>query len=132
MVIIVDDNLAVGLKANTAAVLSLTIGNKVEGLIGKDLNDENEHIHKALTTIPLPILKCTSEKLQEIYNEAYELKDEILLIDITDAAQTTKNYADYEQKLKQSSTNQLKLLGVALVGSQGPIKKLTGSLALLR
>lgn len=131
MVIVLDDDLPDGLMANTAAVLSLTLGNKIEGLIGSDLKDGNEHLHTALTTIPLPILKCTKERLREIYTEAYPLKDELLLVDVTDAAQTTKNYADYEQKLKQSSTDQLAFLGLALAGPQKLINTLTGNLALL-
>jgi len=132
MVIVIDDELVVGLKANTAAVLSLTLGNKIEGLIGKDLSDGSGRVHKALTTVPLPILKCNLEKLKEVYNKAYELKDEILLVDVTYAAQTTKNYLDYELKLKQTLSDELKLLGIALGGPSKLINKLTGSLALLR
>lgn len=132
MVIVLDEDLPVGLKANTAAVLSLTLGNKIEGLIGTDLKDGSEHLHTALTTIPLPILKCARERLIEKYKQGYELRDELLLVDVTDAAQTTKNYAHYEQKLKQSSTHQLALLGLALAGPQKLINALTGNLALLR
>ena len=132
MVIVLDDALPVGLKANTAAVLSLTLGNKLEGLIGKDLTDGSNNVHTALTTIPLPILTSSTEKLKEIYAQGYELKDQLLLIDITDAAQTTKNYTDYEEKLKQATTDQLKLLGIALAGSKKLVNKLTGNLPLLR
>src|ERR1051326_2868096 len=99
MVIVLDDDLPLGLKANTAAVLSLTLGNKLEGIIGTDLYDGSKHIHTALTTIPLPILKCTHDRLKEIYTQGYAFKNDLLFIDITDAAQTTKNYADYEKKL---------------------------------
>ena len=132
MVIVVDDDLPVGLKTNTAAVLSLTLGNKITGLIGTDLRDGSGHIHTALTTVPLPILKSTQEGLRSLYDQAYTLRDALLLVDITDAAQTTKNYADYEQKLQQSPTNQLLLLGIALAGPEKLIKRLTGSLGLLR
>src|SRR5258708_25391541 len=132
MVIILAEDLPVGLKANTAAVLSLTLGNKIEGLIGAELQDGDKNTHTSLTTVPLPILNCSSDKLKEIYTQSYQLKDELLLIDITDAAQTTKNYTDYEEKLKNSSTEKLKLLGIALAGSKKLINNFTGNLALLR
>lgn len=132
MVAVLDETLPSGLVANTAAVLSLTLGDKIEGLIGIDLTDGNGNTHTALTTVPIPILKCTSEKLRDVYKQSYELRTELLLVDITDAAQTTKNYADYEEKLKQSSADELKLLGIALAGPKQLINKLTGNLALLR
>lgn len=132
MVIILDEDLPLGLKANTAAVLSLTVGNKIDDLIGEDLVDKDTYIHTGLTGTPLPILKCNTKNLKELYDKAYTLRDEILLVDITDAAQTTKNYDDYRQKLEQTANEKLQLLGIALAGSKKIINKLTGSLALLR
>lgn len=132
MVIVLDDDLPTGLKANTAAVLSLTLGDKVKNLIGEDLLDGEKYSHTGLTRIPLPILKCTAEELKKLYEKAYTLKDEILFVDITDAAQTTKNYEDYHQKLSNSSKTELKLLGIALASSKKVINKLTGSFGLLK
>lgn len=132
MVIVLDDDLSVGLKANTAAVLSLTLGNKIAGLIGDDLTDNDKNIHTGLTTIPLPILKCTPQDLRNLYQKAYALKEELVFVDITDAAQTTKNYDDYQEKLEKTPDSELKLLGVALAGPKKLISKLTGSFGLLR
>lgn len=132
MVAVMDETLPSGLLANTAAVLSLTLGNKIEGLIGENLVDGSGNDHTALTTIPIPILKCTPERLREVYKQSYELRNELLVVDITDAAQTTTNYGDYEEKLKQSQTVELKLLGIALAGPKKLINKLTGNLGLLR
>lgn len=132
MVIVLDTALSLGLKTNTAAVLSLTLGNKIQGLIGEDLKDGGGDIHTGLTKIPLPILQCTNDVLVEIYNQAYNLKEQIFLVDITNAAQTTKNYDDYSQKLNQSSSQTLKLLGIGLAGNINLIKKLTGNLGLVR
>lgn len=129
MVIVIDEGLPVGLQCNTAAVLSLTLGEKIKGLIGEDLKDKDGVVHTGLTKIPLPILKALGEQISQIYKES--LNDQnLLMVDITDAAQTTKNYKDYEDKLK--SLNELKLLGIALAGPNKLINKLTGNLALLR
>ncbi len=132
MVIVVDDSLPMGLKCNTAAVLSLTLGNKIEGLIDKDLKDGSGNIHTGLTNTPLPILKTTEEQLKQIRKQASDMSSDLLVVDITDAAQTTKNYADYEEKLKSKKSEELRLLGIALAGNQKDVKSLTGNLALLR
>lgn len=132
MVVILDESLPLGLKANTAGVLSLTLGNKIEGLIGHDLIDKSDITHTALTKYPLPILAVASEKLKDIYRHAFDLKDDLLLVDVTDAAQTTKNYEDYERKLKEHTIDELTFLGIALSGDKKIINKLTGNLPLLR
>lgn len=132
MVIVVDDDLSLGLKTNTAAVLSLTLGHKIDGLIGHDLTDASGTHHTSLTTVPLPILKCSNDDLRRVYNQAQELSDEVLLVDITDAAQTTKNYDDYQAKLEKSETDQLQLLGIAVAGPQKLVNKLTGAMGLVR
>lgn len=132
MVIVLDETLPLGLKCNTAAVLSLTLGNKIDNLIDKDLIDGDGTMHTGLTNQPLPILKSTEENVRKILKQAHALKDDLLVVDITDAAQTTKNYIDYEEKLKSKTSEELKLLGIALAGSKKDINSLTGNLPLLK
>lgn len=131
MVIVVDQDLSVGLQSNTAAVLSLSLGEKIKGLIGPDLKDKSGITHVSLTQYPLPILKASADQIYQIYKGSLADKN-LLMIDITDAAQTTKNYKDYEEKLSGKSSEELKLLGIALAGSGKLVGKLTGNLALLR
>jgi hypothetical protein len=131
MVVVIDEKLPAGLQCNTAAVLPLTLGKKIDGLIDKDIKDASGNIHIGLTNQPLPILKSTGEIIESIREKAQSEMD-ILVIDVTDAAQTTKNYDDYEYLLKSKKTNELKYLGVALAGSEQTIKKFTGNLGLLR
>ncbi len=132
MVIILDDTLPTGLQCNTAAVLSLTLGKKIDNLIDRDLVDGSGNIHVGLTNQPLPILKSTKEHLKELLKQAKDLSNNMLVVDITDAAQTTKNYTDYEEKLRNMTSEKFTLLGIALAGSQKDIKSLTGSLPLLK
>jgi hypothetical protein len=131
MVIVLDESLSLGLLANTSAVLSLSLGEKIKGLIGKDLLDKSGVTHIGLTQIPLPILKASKEQILKIYQASLGDK-ELLMIDITDSAQTTKNYNDYEDKLKEKTSSEHIFLGLALAGSIKTINKLTGSLPLLR
>lgn len=132
MVIILDGDLPVGLLCNTSAVLSLTIGNQVENLIDKNLEDGDGTIHTGLTNTPLPILKLNINKLKELRIKANENGKDLLIVDITDAAQSTKNYVDYEEKLKSRTSNELKYLGIALAGDKKIINGLTGNLPLLK
>lgn len=131
MAIVVDDSLSLGLQCNTASVLSLTLGKEIENLIGADLKDANQTIHKGLTKYPLPILKTDTASLRTLYKNA-KVVTELLVIDITDAAQTTTNYPDYEAKLKIQSTEDLQILGLAIAGPKKLVNKFTGNLALLR
>lgn len=133
MVIVLDRMLSVGLQCNTSAVLALTLGNKIEGLIDKDLFDGSGEVHLGLTNQPLPILQTTQDNLKDIREKAKIHNPETFLyVDFTDAAQTTKNYEDYERKLQEKKTNDLQLLGIAIAGTIKDIKGLTGNLPLLR
>lgn len=132
MVIVLDENLPAGLLCNTSAVLSLTIGHKVEGLIGSDLLDGSETNHVGITHQTMPILKTNQTNLKDIYKKARDLGEDVYMVDFTDAAQTTRNYADYEEKLKNKKTDELTLLGIALVGNKTNVTSLTGNLGLLK
>lgn len=132
-VLVIDSQLPIGLISNTAAVLSLTIGKKVEGIIGPDVVDGSGQIHTGITTIPLPILKSTKEELlslkQKLTSEEFQ---DLLVVDFSNAAQTTKNYEEYTQKIATYTKENLEYLGIALYGDKKKVNKLTGSLPLLR
>ncbi|MEC1720058.1 DUF2000 domain-containing protein [Schinkia azotoformans] len=132
-VLLIDSELPLGLLANTAAVLALTIGKRVEGIIGSDVVDGSGQIHTGITTIPLPILKSTQEGLQvlkqKVSTEAFQ---DLLVVDFTNAAQTTKTYEAYTQKIATFTSGDLYYLGIALYGDRKKINKLTGNLSLLR
>ena len=128
LVIVIDENLPLGLIANTASVLSLSIGKNIEGIIGHDLQDAAGKTHLGITTIPIPILKSTKDKIKEIREALFD--SDVMVVDFCDAAQTTKNYDDYSKKLL--STNELSYLGIALIGDQKIINKHTGNMPLLR
>jgi hypothetical protein len=130
-VLIVDEALPVGLLVNTASVLSLTLGQKVDGLIGPDLKDGSSDVHVGITTVPIPILKASAEMVREIRDRATKV-DGLLVVDVTDAAQTTTSYDAYATRLSAATPDQLKYLGVALCGDKRAVNKLTGSLPLLR
>lgn len=132
-VILINESLPLGLIANCASILSLSLGKKVEGLIGYDLEDIENRIHTGITTIPVPILKsCVVElkKLREVlFDDKYQ---NCLVVDFTNVAQTTKTYDDYADAISSIPLDELEYLGIAIYGPKKIINKLVGSIGLLR
>lgn len=131
-VMIVDENLPLGLIANTTAVLGAALG-KLEGeIIGADVYDLEEHIHRGIVTIPIPILKGNEFLIRELLKQANYYPDEVLVIDFCDLAQSCRDYLEYTDKMKFASEISLKYSGICLYGTRTRINKLTGNLSLLK
>lgn len=130
-VMVINDSLSLGLMVNTAGVLALTLGNKVDSILGPDVVDGSGQTHIGITTIPIPILKASEEVIKNIRIQANELGS-LLVVDFTDAAQTTITYEDYTEKIAAMPAQELKYLGVALYGEKKLVNKFCGSLPLLR
>lgn len=132
-VMVIDENLPTGLIANTAAVLALTLGKEIEGIIGPTVIDGSGHCHTGITTTPIPILKGDARMIKELRNKVYDEEfSDLFVVDFSNAAQTTKNYEEYTQKIASFTVNDLEYLGLALYGEKKKINKLTGSMGLLR
>ncbi len=130
-VFVIDEQLPAGLAVNTGVVLALTLGSRLALLIGPDVLDGSGRAHVGITTLPFPILKASGETIKALWMQAAEVRD-LLVVDVTDAVQSTKAYQDYIQKIGDLSSEQLTYLGLALYGKREVVNKLTGSLPLLR
>ena len=126
-----DGALSPGLAANTAAVLAMSLGHRVQGLIGSDLPDGNGNNHLGITNTPIPILTATAGQVKEIREQAAG-DDRLLVVDFTDHAQRSTTYDAYADALRDATGESITYLGVALYGPSKPVLRLTGSLALLR
>lgn len=132
-VIVLDKSLPVGLLANTAAVLGMGLAHAVPHIMGAKLTDAAGVDHSGITTIPVPVLAVVGNEVSRVANSAREAEEEgVQIIDVTDAAQTTKNYEAYEEKLKQTAPEALRYLGIGLYGPEKLVSSLTGSLPMLR
>ena len=132
-VILIDENLPLGLIANSASVLSLSLGKKVDGIIGNDLKDINNRTHLGITTMPIPILKSNKTQLKELREKLFEDKfNECIVVDFTNVAQRAKTYDEYAKLLSITSQDELEYLGVAIYGPKKLVNKLVGSIGLLR
>lgn len=130
---VINSELPLGLIANTAAVLSLTLGKKIKDIIGPDVFDASGRCHVGITTIPIPILKSDSRKIKELRDKVASGDfSDLLIVDFSNAAQTTTTYEDYIEKISKFTTEDLEYLGIAIYGDRKKVNKLTGSLPLLR
>lgn len=132
LAIVIDRELTGGLVANTAAVLAMSLGSRLESVIGPDLKDADGNPHLGITTLPIPVLVTDQAELKQLRRRAHESADDILLVDFPDRAQRSRTYDEYSEQLAAAGEDDLSYLGIAFFGPRKPIQKLTGSLPLLR
>ncbi|EDM23951.1 DUF2000 domain-containing protein [Caminibacter mediatlanticus TB-2] len=130
-VIILESNQPIGLLINTASILAITLGDKIENLRGEDTIDKDGIPHPGVIYSPLPILQASKDELREIYKKALNDND-ILVADFTTLAQSCKTYDEYIQKCMNTKNEDFEIIGLALYGPKKKINKLVGNLKVLR
>jgi len=130
-VMVIADELPSGLAVNAAGVLAITLGRRVESLVGPDVVDGSGQLHAGLINITLPVLKADRDIIKQIRMKASALPD-LLVVDLTEPAQTSRTYQDYTKRMAGLPAEELGYLAVALYGNKKAINKLTGNLPLLR
>ncbi len=130
-VIVVDESLPLGLIANTAAILGITLGAKLPEVVGTDVNDGEGKAHMGIIRFPVPILKASAETLRKLRLSLYG-KDsaDLSVVDFTDIAQSCGTYDEFIDKM--GTAEELRYFGIAICGARKKVNKLTGSLPLLR
>lgn len=132
-VIIVDENLPLGIIANTAAILGITMGMKMPGVVGNDVIDSDGNPHMGIIQFPVPILKGNTEILKSIRTKLFDPQfAELTVVDFSNLAQGCKTYDEFIAKMEKISESKLKYIGIAICGNKKQVNKLTGNLPLLR
>jgi hypothetical protein len=130
---VINRDLPLGLLANTAAVLAASIGDKIKGLIGEDVFDADGSLHPGITGTPIAILSGDDELIRAIRQKLLEApKENLYFVDFCNVAQRSKVYDEYKANLITTPADQLSYLGIAMVGPNKQIERLTGNVALLR
>lgn len=127
-VVVVDEALAPGLAANAAAVMALTLGTKVPDMVGEDFTDGAGERHPGLITTGLPVLRAPAAQLRELRAKA--LAAEVGVVGFPAHGQTTTDYEAFRELV--AGTGELDYLGLAFYGPGKVLRRLTGSLGLLR
>ena len=132
-VIVVDENLPLGIIANTAAILGITMGMKMPDVVGNDVLDLDGNPHMGIIQFPVPILKGNTEILKKLRTRLFEPQfSELTVVDFSDLAQGCKTYNEFIGKMANTSESRLNYIGIAVCGNKKQINKLTGSMPLLR
>ena len=134
LVMVINRDLPLGLVANTAAVLGISLSKIYqEDIVGGDIVDADGNLHLGITAQTIPILSASREQVKEIREAMFEPAfAEVAAIDFSEAAQRCLNYEQYVRSLAQLSAEELFYLGVCMYGPKKKVSKLTGSLPLLR
>lgn len=131
-VIVIDENLPLGVIANTAAVIAASLGKLYPDMIGHDLTDHRGHVHRGITTLPLPILKAATDVLKRMRDQLRELEPELLVIDLISATRTTRSYEEYAAVMAQGPDEAIVYQGLGMIGDRTLVTRMTGNLGLLR
>jgi hypothetical protein len=65
-VMVINHKLPLGLIANTAAVLAVSIGHKINDIVGEDVKDQDGYLHSGITQVSIPLLKGDNELIHSI------------------------------------------------------------------
>ena len=132
-VMVIDENLPLGLIANTAAIMGITLGKKMPEVVGADVTDQSGNEHLGIIEFPVPILRGSIEDIKAIRKKLYrpEFLD-LTVVDFSDLAQGCKTYDEFIEKMERVDESSLQYFGVAICGAKKKVNKLTGNLPLLR
>ena len=65
-VMVIDENLPLGIIANTAAIMGITLGKKMPEVVGADVTDQSGNEHLGVIEFPVPILWGSPEIIKQI------------------------------------------------------------------
>lgn len=132
-VMVIDEHLPMGMIANTAAILGITLGKRLPEVVGEDVRDQTGNEHLGIIEFPVPVLKGDGEKIRSIREKLYEPEfSDLTVADFSDLAQSCKTYGEFIEKMGVVPERELNYLGLVICGAKKKINKLTGSMPLLR
>ena len=132
-VMVINAELPLGLIANTAGILGVTLGKMAPQIVGEDVTDQTGNPHLGVVAISVPILSVSKEKLKTIREQLYQPEfSELTVVDFSDIAQSCKNYPEYIEKIANVTEEEITYFGIGIYGPKKRVNKLTGDLPLLR
>lgn len=129
IVLVIDKELPLGVIANTAAVLTLSLGKVHPELVGESIANRDGGEHLGITRIPIPILASSSDQIKIIRDK---LQPVTTLVDFSNVAKGTKNYEEYSSAIAGTEAKDIEYLGIAVYGDKKVIAKYTGNMRLMR
>ena len=132
-VMVIDENLPLGIITNTAAVMGITLGKQIPQAVGGDVYDKTGNCHLGVIEFPVPILKGNPALIKDLREKLYQAEfSELTVIDFSDVAQGCKTYDEFTGKIANVHGSDLSYFGITICGNKKQVNKLTGSMPLLR
>lgn len=122
-VIVLNEDLPAGKAVNAAAVIALTVGQRHPVLVGPPLIDAEQCEYPGLIPIGIPVLAATADQLKMLL-ESCRAQDVDKVIFPVEGQETTR-YDDFTAMVLGRKTEQLQLLGMAIIGDKKNVRKLT-------
>ena len=131
-VLIIDKHIDTGTKTNVASILSISIGDKIKGLVGPDLIDSSGIVHSGLTRLPIPVLGASTEEISQIrQNFIAQQQENDFWVDFSTFAQQARTYEEYMARIQTAGSDEIIYLGIALFGCRKKINRATKGLSLI-
>lgn len=132
-VMVIDESLPLGMIANTAAIMGISMGKKMPEVVGPDVIDQRGNKHLGIIEFPVPILKGSPESIRTIREKLYQPEfEDLTVVDFSDLAQGCNVYDAFIEKMSSVPESTLQYFGIAICGAKKKVNKLTGSMPLLR
>lgn len=132
-VLVLDENLSLGVAANTAAILGVTLGRNLPELVGRDVTDGSGAKHLGIVEHPVPVLRGSPEAIKTLRQRLYQPEfREVTAVDFSELARRCLTYDEFTRRMTDTPEGALEYLGVAVCGPKKQVNRLTGSLPLLR
>lgn len=132
-VMIIDEDLPLGMIANTAGIMGITLGKHIPETVGPDVLDKSGKNHLGIIQIPVPVLKADKEKIREIRERLYQPEfSDLTVVDFSDVAQSCNVYDEFIEKASNAEEKEFDYFGIGICGVKKLVNKLTGNLPLLR
>lgn len=132
-VMVIDEALPLGMIANTAGIMGITLGKHIPETVGPEVLDKSGCSHLGIIQIPVPVLKAGREKIKEMRQRLYQPEfASLIVVDFSDVAQSCNIYDDYIEKAAAVEESSFSYFGIGICGEKKLVNKLTGSLPLLR
>lgn len=131
--LVLDEHLPLGLIANTAAILGITLGKYRPETVGEAVYDAAGNAHLSIIEFPVPVLRGNAALLRQLREKLYTPAFAgLTAVDFTQLAQGCKTYAEFTEKMACAPAETLDYLGIAICDDKKAVNRLTGNLPLLR
>lgn len=127
-VLILDETLPTGLKANFAAVLGMSLGKMRPDLVGADTTTSDGQVLAGITTVALPVLGAPATDLPTLFAAAADLP---LRLAYMRAAFEARDYADYSARIAAAPLAGHIPQAILLAGPRKAVDRICGRLRLL-